>query len=156
MSTLYLLLGVQGSGKSTWAAANAERLQAVVLASDEVRNELVQQGQGARAENGDAVFAIFNRRLVGLLHAGRNVISDATHARRAWRKEELMIAHGLNTHVVGVWFDVSVAVCVQRNAGRTGNTWGEQVVPESYLKEVAAGFEVPQPGEFDEVWKLGD
>ena len=42
--TAYVLIGAQGSGKSTWACANAERLGAVVVASDDIRNELEARG----------------------------------------------------------------------------------------------------------------
>ena len=46
---LYVLIGIQASGKSTWARANAAGLQAEVVASDEIRNELEAQGVKARA-----------------------------------------------------------------------------------------------------------
>jgi predicted kinase len=154
MSVLYVLIGLQGSGKTTWASANAQRLSATVLASDSVRNELVQQGQGAQAQNGDFVFGIFNRRLLELLRSGQNVISDATHARRAWRRDEIMIGRSRGVWVVGVWFDVPLALCLARNASRAGSSWGDQVVPEAYLREVAAQFEAPAVGEFDEIWRL--
>ncbi|MEK7277919.1 MAG: AAA family ATPase, partial [Chloroflexota bacterium] len=63
MPAVYILLGVQGSGKSTWAQANAAKLSAEVVSSDAIRNELESQGRHADAPNGDEVFAIFNARL---------------------------------------------------------------------------------------------
>src|SRR5205814_5331265 len=80
---LYVLVGIQSSGKSTWARANAGSLQAEVVASDEIRNELEAEGLEATHE-GDRVFAIFEARVARLLDAGHSVIADATHARRAW------------------------------------------------------------------------
>lgn len=154
MSTLYILVGVQGSGKSTWAAANAQKLSAVVLASDELRNELVAQGQGDQAFNGDYVFAIFNQRLAGLLRSGQNVISDATHARGVWRRDEIMIGRDLGVRVIAVWFQVPLKVCLARNAGRASASWGNQAVPASQVRQVAARFEAPRAGEFDEVWRI--
>jgi predicted kinase len=156
MTTAYLLLGVQGAGKSTWAAANAGRLQAVVLASDTVRNQLAGAGQAVDAYNSDPVFAIFNERLREYLQTGRNVISDATHARRVWRRDEIMIGRSVGAHLVGVWFDLPLAVCLQRNAQRRGEAWGNQAVPEEYLRQVAAQFEPPAGDEFDEVWRVRD
>ena len=41
---LYVLIGIQGAGKSTWAKANAGRLQAAIVASDDIRNELEAGG----------------------------------------------------------------------------------------------------------------
>jgi predicted kinase len=154
MAVIYLLLGVQGSGKSTWAQANAQRLAAIVLASDAVRNDLVGQGQSQKAEKGDAVFAILNKRLRTEVGAGENVILDATHARRAWRRDAIMIGRLFSARVVGVWFDVPLGVCLERNAQRAGSAWGDQAVPEQFVREVAAGFEAPAPNEFDELWRV--
>jgi protein phosphatase len=152
MATVYLLLGVQGSGKSYWAAANAGRLGAEVIASDEIRNEL--EAQGTDAADGDRVFAVVNGRLRQQLAQGRNVILDSTHARRAWRKDEIATVRRFGATLIGVWFDAPLEVCLQRNAARTGKRWGERAVPEAFLLEVARGFEGPGEGEFDEVWRI--
>src|SRR3970282_1675261 len=58
MPTVYFLVGIQGSGKTTWARANAERLEAIILASDDVRNELEAQGMNATGK-GALVFAVW-------------------------------------------------------------------------------------------------
>ena len=145
-------MGVQGSGKSYWTAANAGRLGAEVVASDAIRNELEDRGQ--EATDGDRVFAVVNERLAGKLAQGRNVILDGTHARRAWRKDEVATTRRFGATLIGVWFDVPLDVCLQRNASRTGRRWGERAVPEAFLLEVARGFEGPEEGEFDEVWRI--
>ena len=154
MPNVYILLGIQGSGKSTWAQASAAKLKAEVLASDAIRNELESQGRHADAANGDAVFAIFNARLARMLLEGKNVIGDATHARRVWRQPALRTARRLGAKIIGVWLDVPLAVCLQRNAASPGGGWGDRVVPEEFLIEVAKGFEKPEEGEFDEVRKV--
>jgi predicted kinase len=146
---------VQSSGKSTWASANARRLEAVILSSDEIRNELEANGRPEAAQNGHQVFAIFYERLARLLNEGRNVISDATHARQTWRNDDVTIARSLGARLVGVWFDVPHEICRARNARRprTG-LWGERHVPEDLLGRVAREFEPPEPAEFDEVWRV--
>lgn len=154
--TVYTLIGLQGSGKTTWARNNARRLASEVLSSDEVRNEMVAQGRATDAENGDAVFGVFNRRLAKLVQAGQNVISDATHVRRVWRKDEIEWARSLGARVIGVWLDVPLEVCLQRNALRSGSVWGERVVAEEFIRQLAESFEPPINGEFDEVWRLSD
>ena len=152
MPIVYLLIGLQGSGKSYWANENASRLEAEVISSDAIRNEL--EAKGEKEIDNKRVFTIFNRRLDELLRAGRNVILDATHARRAWRVDSLKIARQHGATVVGVWFDVPLAVCRQRNARRQGRLWGERAVPDAFLLSVACGFERPQAGEFDKVWRI--
>ncbi|MGH2522053.1 MAG: AAA family ATPase [Anaerolineales bacterium] len=153
MPTAYILIGVQGSGKSIWAHANAGRLNAVVLASDEIRNELEAQGIDATNE-GDRVFATVEARLGRLLDEGQNVIVDATHARVRWREKEVAVARRRGAKVIAVWFDVPLGVAIERNAGRPGGPWGERVVPKNVLLGVAHGFQPPISGEFDEVWRL--
>jgi predicted kinase len=91
-----------------------------------------------------------------LLAQGRNVIVDATHARRKWRRNEIDIARARRAHVVGVWFNVSLADCLARNADRPGGGWGDRVVPDDLLEWVWRGFEQPEPGEFDEVWQVSE
>jgi predicted kinase len=148
------MIGVQGAGKSTWARANAQRLSAVILASDEVRNELEAEGIDA-SDKGDLTFGIVEQRLGQWLTEGKNVIVDATHARRRWREKEIAAARARGAEVIAVWLDVPVAVCLERNRRKPGGPrWGERVVPEQVLLGVARGFEPPQVGEFDEVWHV--
>ena len=154
MASVYFMIGVQGSGKSTWARTNAKRLQAKILASDAVRNELEDQGIDATNE-GDRVFAIVEERLGKLLARGHNVIVDATHARRRWRARELAVARTRGARLIAVWLDVPLALALERNQHKPGGKlWGERVVPEEVLYAVARKFEPPAVGEFDEVWRL--
>jgi len=154
MPKVYMLIGVQASGKTTWARANAERLQAVIVASDDVRNELEAQGIDA-TDKGDLVFEIVEERLRRLVAEGKNVVVDATHARIKWRQNETAIARAGGARVLAVWFDVPLAVCLQRNAHKPGGKlWGERMVPQEVLLGVARGFEPPTVGEFDEVWQI--
>ncbi len=153
MPTVYFLIGVQGAGKSTWACANAERLGGVVLASDDVRNELEAQGTDA-TDKGDLVFGIVEQRLGQWLDEGKNVIVDATHARVKWREKEVAVARERGAKVIGVWFDVPLDVCLMRNRKKPGGPWGDRIVPQATLLGVARGFEKPTLAEFDEIWKV--
>lgn len=151
---LYVLIGIQATGKSTWARANAARLRAEVVASDEIRNELEAQGVPAETE-GDRVFAIFEARVARLLDEGRNVIADATHARRAWRANILALARQRAVPVVGVWFQAPLAVSRARNAQKPGGPkWGDRVVADEVLVDMWRRFEPPGAEEFDEIWKI--
>jgi len=152
---LYVLIGIQATGKSTWARANARSLQAEVVASDDIRNELEAQGLPAEHE-GDRVFAILETRVASLLDEGRNVIADATHARRAWRANILAIARQRAVPVVAVWFQAPLAVSRARNALKPGGArWGDRVVADEVLVDMWHRFEAPGPDEFDEIWKIG-
>jgi predicted kinase len=151
--TAFLLIGAQGSGKSTWAEANAARLNAEIVASDEIRNEL--EGAGRDATNlSDEVFAILEQRVDQLLAQGRNVIVDATHARRKWRENVLAIARARGARRVAIWFDVPLEAALARNAARPGGPWGRRIVPAPVLIDAWAGLEPPAEGEFDEVLRI--
>ncbi|MEI7845266.1 MAG: ATP-binding protein [Chloroflexota bacterium] len=153
--TVYFLLGAPGAGKTTWAAAQAARLSAVILASDEIRNELEAQGLDATTEN-ERVFALLEAQLDALLSQGKNVLVDATHARRIWREKEVAIAHTHSARAVAIWFDMPLAVCLQRNERKPGTQrWGERIISPDFLRAVYSNLEPPTRAEFDEIEVIG-
>lgn len=154
MANLYLLVGVQGAGKTTWAMKNQHQLSAVVVSSDEIRNEL--EAAGHNALDGDKVFDIFSKRVNYALRAGNNVIADATHARRNWRYAAIDIARQHRAVVIVVWFDVPLELALRRNAMRQGARWGERSVPEEEVRVVAEVLEPPLADECDAVWRKMD
>ena len=92
---LGLVGGAPGTGKSTLARALAERVDAVVISSDEVRRELERENviSGSigeldaglySAENVSVVYDTIARRAEEQLRLGRSVILDAT-----WNNPEL-------------------------------------------------------------------
>ena len=151
---LYVLIGIQASGKTTWARANAGRLGATIIASDEIRNELEAAGIDA-TDQGDRVFAIFEARVAQWLDAGRNVIADATHARRGWRANILASARRRGARTVAVWFQTTLADCRARNARKPGGAlWGDRFVPDAVLVDMWRRLEPPGLDEFDEIQKV--
>jgi predicted kinase len=154
MPTLYVLIGLPGSGKSYWARANSDRIGAVVVGSDEVRVDL--QACGQNPHNGDAVFAEVERRARAHLQADRSVILDATHYQRRYRSYAIALADQLRVPCVAIWFDTSLAEALQRNGWRTGDRFGEQCVPEHIIREMAAHFDPPGRTEFDRVVRIKD
>jgi len=153
--TAYFLLGAQGAGKTTWAAEHAAQLSTVILASDDIRNELEAQGINATSEN-ERVFTLVEARLDVLLAQGKNVLVDATHARRSWREKEIAIARARGAKTVAIWFDVPLGVCLQRNARKPGTQrWGERIVSREFLCTVYLSLEPPTLAEFDEIQVIG-
>jgi predicted kinase len=149
MPTLYILIGLPGSGKSHWAQANADRIGAVVVGSDEVRAEF--QACGQNPYDGDAVFAEVERRARAYLQADRSVILDATHYQRRYRRYATALARQLRVPCVAVWFDTLLDEVLQRNGWRTGDRFGEQRVPDYTIREMAAHFDPPGRDKFDRV-----
>jgi predicted kinase len=152
--TVYVLIGVQGSGKSTWARANAARLGAEIVASDAIRNELEAGGVPAEGQ-GDRVFGLLEARVAHLVDQGCSVIADATHVRRSWRANLVALIRQRGARLVAIWFDLPLAVCLERNASKPGGGWGDRTVPAAVVRELWKGLEPPGRDEFDEIVKLG-
>ncbi len=155
MSTLYILIGAQGSGKTRWAQRNHKRLNAVVLASDDVRNDMIAQGSGD-PRNGDQVFAEVEQRLRALLATGQDVILDATHWRHMYRTYALAAARDYGYRTIAVWFNLPLAVVQAHNAARPGSDWGRRPEEPDFVTHIYSGLEPPEKDEFDEIWEVTD
>jgi protein phosphatase len=149
VTTLYVLSGLPGAGKSTWARDNANRLHATVVCSDDVRCDL--EADGRDPWDGDVVFAEVERRARLLLEAARSVIVDATHFQRRYRTYLRHLGIGIGVHRVAIWFDVPLEICLERNAGRSGLAFGDRRMTDEFVRGLADVFEPPAHDEFDEI-----
>jgi len=152
MPTLYVLIGLPGSGKSHWAQTNAHRIDAVVVGSDQVRVDF--QACGQNPHDGDAVFVEVERRARVHLQTDRSVILDATHYQRRYRTYAIDLAHQLRVPCVAVWFDTPLANALQRNGWRTGDRFGAQRLPDQFIRDIAAHLDPPGRDEFDRVVRI--
>lgn len=125
---LILTVGVPGSGKSTWAqnlvdqqAAQEKHYQ--IISTDRIRAQLY----GDEAIQGE--WLEIRSVLMTQLKAARQsitsgnldtVIYDATNAARRQRREFIRMARTCGyAPLIVAWMDVPLAVCLQRNAGRS-------------------------------------
>lgn len=129
---LTLLMGLPGSGKSTWAIALTEQAPGwQVVSTDHIR----MQCYGNEAVQGDwmMIWQQVQRQLrqgVSQIQDGhgQGIIYDATNVRRRHRRQFLQQAQRWGfTAIIGVWFDVPLAVCLSRNQQRSRH------VPESVI-----------------------
>lgn len=135
MSTLYFMVGLPASGKSTWAEANKEKLNAVVHSSDAIREELGDINDQSKNE---LVFNTLHKRIKEDLMNGKNVIYDATNLSRKRRIN--FISHELKNipcEKVCVLFATPYECCVKNNATR------ERKVPEHVLERMYKLFNIP-------------
>lgn len=122
--TLTLLVGVPGSGKTTWANKNHKENE-VVLSSDLIRKELFNDE--TNQENNKLVFTTLYNRARELLKSGKSVIIDATNVTIKDRSRALKNFTNFSVIKVAIVFKTATDICKFRDKNRT-RTVGEEVI----------------------------
>lgn len=138
--TFTMLVGISGSGKSTYANElmdkyKKEKAKAVLLSSDTIRKELY--GDESIQENPSKVFQLMERRTLDMARKGFHVIYDATNlsSRRRKHMVQQMKRVGCITECVIVVADRDC--CVERQLYR------ERKVPAKVIDKQLRSFEIP-------------
>ena len=129
--TLYVMIGLPGSGKSTIA----EKYTHNIISTDDIREEFFT----------DDPYPIVEKRLIESLKKQRDVLIDATNLTRKNRRNYLMFAKQRKARTVAVVLLTPFDVCLERQLKRKRN------VPKDVIKKYACSFQFPAPKEFDEV-----
>jgi polynucleotide kinase-phosphatase len=123
-TALIVLIGVTGSGKSTFARRHFKPGQ--VLSSDAFRG-LVADDENDQSATEDAFDALHH--VAGLrLRAGRLTVVDATNVQPFARAALVRLAREHDTLAVAVILDVPEEICWQRTRTRPDRTFGRHVV----------------------------
>lgn len=140
MNTVYTMVGLPGSGKSTFANQNQN---CSVVSTDEIRAELF--GSADCQKNGNKVFSLAFRRVQEELDKGHDVIFDATNITRKSRKRILKF----KANHVAVYVSTDKETCKKRQALR------DRKVPFEVIEKMANNLTVPTVEEgFQKVIKL--
>ena len=103
---LVVMVGLQGSGKSSWVSSNVSGTHDVV-SKDHWPNARRREARQQRI-------------VAELLGAGRNVVVDNTNPAPEDRAALIALARQAGVPVRAVWLDTPLEVCVARNARREG------------------------------------
>ncbi len=122
--SLVLLVGVSGSGKSSFAAENF--LPTEVLSSDFCRG-LVSDDQNNQAATQDA-FDILGYIAEKRLAAGRLTVVDATNVQPESRRVLIDLAKKHHVLCVAIVLNVPPDICLARNESRPDRDFGPQVI----------------------------
>lgn len=141
MSTVYLLVGIPGSGKSTWAQQFSGLDTCDIISTDAIRGELTGDPGDQRCSR--EAFDIAYARLRTALYYGHDVCFDATNVTRQARQRVMRIAHQADPSVVliAVTFPISVSEAIQRQALR------DRQVPADVIAQFAQRYEYPSYAE---------
>jgi protein phosphatase len=122
--SLVVLIGVTGSGKSTFGRAHFRPTE--VISSDFCRG-LVSDDENNQAATADA-FELLHYIVGKRLAAGRLTVVDATNVQPAARRDLVAVAREHDVLPVAIVLDVSDKVCIARNAHRPDRDFGADVV----------------------------
>ena len=135
MNTLYITIGISGSGKSTFCnkLKEIEGKTLKIVSTDGIRKELFND-ETEQKQNG-LVFKTAYNRIVKYLTQGYDVVFDATNLRISTLKDidKLLTNNELKKHlkVIGVVFDISLNLdyCLKNNNSRN------RIVPIDVIKK---------------------
>jgi predicted kinase len=146
-----MLIGVPGSGKSTWIGEQYWASDCVLVSTD----KLIDLEAGRQGKTYNDVFKdyiseatrLMNEDIQAAVEAGRDIIWDQTNTSRKSRKTKLAQVPGY--HKIAIVFDTPDEDEWQRRLdSRPGKS-----IPRAVLKAMADGLQLPTEDEFDEIWK---
>lgn len=143
LSKFIMLVGLPASGKSTLSETLKEEFEAVILSSDQIREELSNDINN-QTINTD-VFEVMNSRANELLINGTNVIYDATNLNRKRRKH--LVHHVIKANEKVVYLlNTTIDTIRRRNEQR------DRKVPNEVIDKMYKTLQIPVENEgWDEV-----
>ncbi len=149
--TLYVLCGLPGTGKSTYAERLHEIFDIALFRSDLARKEL----EGYSARGGPVPFGtgIYRPEMRGLVYSsllstvqdelrkGRSAILDATFSRRKWREEAVRLAKDLDANILFFECVASQDTILERLGRRREGEDGQSDARPEHLKGFMDEFE---------------
>lgn len=131
-STCYILSGIPGSGKSTWARNFMRDHQDwIYISRDEIRFSLLDDDDDYFAHE-ELVLTLYHTAIQEAVSAGKNIIVDATHVSKRPIHKTLNSIPLSKYNVVLVSFHVPLEICLARNAQRKGRA----CVPTETIKDM--------------------
>ena len=148
MSTLIMMVGISGSGKSTKAQELSQLYKATIYSSDQLREELY--GNVNDQTHNNEIFVELHKRIIQDLKNGISVIYDATNLSLKNRKRFFTYMEEQNCFPKNIYayvMSTSFEKCIERNQSR------DRQVPEYVLEKQMKSFEIPFYDEgFDEIY----
>lgn len=144
MATMYLMVGISGAGKTTWA--RTRMAGAEYIGADGIRMELF--GRELTLKGYRRVHRIMNQRMRAALEQGRDVVVDSVHlSRRARRRVLRAVPEGVRC--VAVWIDTGVMQAIRNDACR------QRHVPFFAIALMRPRLVEPKQEEgFHEIWRI--
>lgn len=130
MNTLYFLVGIPASGKTTWGKEKINSSENIVHLSSDLLREELYNNINDREHNAE-VFNIMNKRTKEYLRNGIDVIYDATNINSKRRMAFLKELKKINCKKVCVYFAINPNVCMNNDCFRDRQV-GDEVIENMY------------------------
>lgn len=132
MAKLFVLIGLPGAGKSTFAQVVRKRNKKIkYISSDELRKEFSEF-----KDNHDKIFDIMNKRTIDMLREKNSVIYDSTNLERRYRINlfnQIQISSLKNLKVEAVFIHKSLnEVIEQSNKRKNRDDVNEKLIRDMY------------------------
>ena len=140
---LYLMMGVPGSGKSTYAK-NILKYGDIYVSRDEIRYSLLTDKDDYFAKENEVIKTFIesiDKSLVMEEYCG-DVFADATHLSPKGRAQVLKQLKNKD-RVSVIYLDIPLNVILERNAKRTGRA----LVPENVVRRMYNSIQLPTRAE---------
>lgn len=153
---LWLLVGIPGSGKSTWVREQLDSECKHWISRDVIRFGMVQEGEEYFSKE-KQVFNLFVRAVQADIDSNfiTDIYVDATHINEASREKLLGRLKNLDkVNINAVVFDIPLEVCLERNAQRTGRA----CVPETAIRNMHKNLTDPayDKRKYDNIIEMGE
>ena len=142
-NTLYITVGLPGSGKSTYAKEFIKGKEIEYLSSDSLRAVFGKSEEDQTVT--PLVFGHIKRKVDEFLKDGKNVLVDATSVNRKERSDYINTAKKYGAKVVAIVFKMDRQGLIDRNKKR--GEQGGRVVPDWVIDKMLAKFEEPSYSE---------
>ena len=152
MATLRMTVGIQGSGKSTWARAFITANPEVVYVNPDTIWTSI--GSITNRSLGGTVYAIALKKTREALSLNKDVLVDATFAKRKWRKDFLKLANEYKAKKVAHWFTVDLNTAASRVKSRASDGGMDVPVKDIEMYSEFLRNTPPDNNEFDQIVKM--
>ena len=142
-NTLYITVGLPGSGKSTYAKEFIKGKEIEYLSSDSLRAVYGKSEEDQTVT--PLVFGHIKRKVDEFLKDGKNVMVDATSVNRKERSDYISTAKKYGAKVVAIVFKMDRQGLINRNKKR--GEQGGRVVPDWVIDKMLNKFEEPSYSE---------
>lgn len=117
--TLYIMVGLPGAGKTTWAKLNKDKLNSNYISRDEIRNMEDENQKKVYPKEKD-IFNEYVNRIQKNIDENKNCIADATQIDSKARVKLISNLKLDNNKIVIVNLKINPNTCALRNEQRSG------------------------------------